>query len=161
MQDPNYQIFNYTLYTQIPNVTFTLTDEKAVVPTKGTSYSVGYDLTAVSIHSKVGRTTFYNTHVIVEPPSGFYTEIVPRSSLAKTGYTLANSVGIIDPDYRGNLLIALMKVDDSLPDLQLPFCKCQLILRKYEDFIMTQTNINNLSTTVRADGGFGSTDKKT
>ena len=139
-------------------VSFVCVDEKAVVPTKGTSCSVGYDLTAISVYKKVSdRITLYDTGIQVCPPDGYYTEILPRSSLTKTGYMLSNSVGIIDSDYRGNLLIALTKVDDSLPDLEVPFTRCQLVLRKHEDFEMRR--VDSLNDTERGDGGFGSTDR--
>lgn len=142
---------------ECPCVLFVADDVKAVIPTKGTPFSIGYDLTAISVSKKFGsRTTLYDTGIKVQPPIGYYTEIVPRSSLIKTGYILSNSVGIIDPDYTGRLMIALTKVDDSLPDLELPFTRCQLIMRKVEYFNMCQTV--DLTDTIRGDGGFGSTD---
>jgi dUTP pyrophosphatase len=70
---------------------------------------------------------------------------------------LANSVGIIDPDYRGNLLIALKKVNVNSPDLELPFTKCQLVLRKVEDYLIEE--VYKIDNTERGEGGFGSTDK--
>lgn len=143
---------------ECPCVLFVRDDPNAMIPTKGTPLSVGYDLTAISVAKKIGsRTTLYDTGIKVQPPCGYYTEILPRSSLSKTGYMLSNSVGTIDPDYTGRLLIALTKVDDSLPDLELPFTRCQLILRKAEFYNMCDTE--KLEETVRGDGGFGSTDK--
>jgi dUTP pyrophosphatase len=125
---------------------------------RGTSDSVGFDLTAISVVKKLTeKTTLYDTGLVVKPPAGYYTEILPRSSLSKTGYVLANSVGIIDPDYRGTLMIALTKVDDSMPDLELPFMKCQLVLRKCSYFNMIEAE--ELDDTTRGAGGFGSTDK--
>jgi len=142
-----------------PCVLFVRDDPNAVIPTKGTPLAIGYDLTAISIAKKLtSRTTLYDTGIKVQPPCGYYTEILPRSSLSKTGYVLSNSVGTIDPDYTGRLLIALTKVDDSCPDLELPFTRCQLILRRAEFFNVCETK--ELEQTVRGDGGFGSTDKK-
>jgi dUTP pyrophosphatase len=147
-------------FSNTPCIRFVRDDPNAVIPTKGTPLSVGYDLTAISMAKKIGSRTFlYDTGIKVQPPGGYYTEIVPRSSLSKTGYILSNSVGIIDPDYTGRLYIALTKVDDSLPDLELPFTRCQLILRKAEFHTMRETD--KLEETLRGDGGFGSTDKKT
>lgn len=141
-----------------PSVLFTKTNKNAVIPTKGNPFSVGYDLTAISVYKKISeKTSLYDTGLKVSPPEGYYLEILPRSSLSNTGYVLSNSVGVIDPDYRGNLLIALTKVDDTLPDLQVPFVKCQLVLRKLNYFNMIQ--VETLSSTVRGCGGFGSTDK--
>lgn len=98
----------------------------------------------------------YDTGVSVEPSQGYYTEIYPRSSLSKTGYILHNSVGIIDPTYRGTLKIALLRVDDSRGELKLPFTKAQLVVRQ-----MVPSDIevvHNLSSSYRGDGAYGSTD---
>lgn len=135
-------------------------DEKAVFPTKAHPSDIGYDLTAIDIFKKIsGRITMFETGIRVSPPAGYYLEILPRSSLSKTGYMLANSVGTIDPDFTGTLKIALIKVDESLPDLELPFTRCQLVMRKAECSEMVE--VNSLEKTVRGAGGFGSSDKKT
>ena len=147
------------MYTPLPVVLFTRDDPKATIPTRGTKLSVGYDLTAISVSKKISKkTTLYDTGIKVQPPEGYHTEILPRSSLIKTGYVLANSVGIIDADYTGRLLIALTKVDDSMPDLEVPFTRCQLVLRKTEFFNMSETE--QVAVTERGSGGFGSTDSK-
>lgn len=138
-------------------VDFVKTCEHAVTPSKGTEYSVGYDLTAIDfVRNMTPNTYLYDTGIQVKPPPGYYIDIVPRSSLSKTGFVLANSVGIIDPDYRGNLMIALTKVDSNCDDIELPFTKCQLILRKHSDFTLRRVNV--LDDTSRGSGGFGSTD---
>jgi len=126
-------------------------------PTLGEPFAVGHDLTAVSVWKKVGDTTFYETGISVEPPEGYYLEIVPRSSISKTGHILANSVGVIDPDYRGTLKIPVMHVDKSLPALTTPFTLFQMVCKKHEKFRLVFSE--NLSNTTRGDGGFGSTNK--
>lgn len=144
---------DYTHYAQM-----TVRDDRAVLPELKTDESVGFDLTAIAHHKQLTkRTSLYDTGIAVTPPKGYYFEIVPRSSISKTGYILANNTGIIDPDYTGNIYIALMKVDDSMPDLMVPFTKCQLILRKKYDFIFER--VHELDATERGHGGFGSTDK--
>ena len=138
-------------------VTVERLNESAVIPTRGTTLSVGYDITAIGLYKRLSaRTALYHTGIRVCPPEGYYVEIIPRSSLSKTGYMLSNSVGTIDPDYRGELLIALTKVDDSLPDLEFPFCRCQMVLRKCEYYNVVEGAIN--VDTERGNGGFGSTD---
>lgn len=140
-------------------VLFVKHDPQAVVPTKATPYAVGYDLTAISVYKKLtDKTTLYDTGIKVQPPEGYYTEILPRSSMSKTGYCLSNSVGTIDSDYRGTLLIALTRIDEGFPELTLPFTRCQLVLRQHEDYNLRQ--VSTLENTVREDGGFGSTDKE-
>ena len=54
----------------------------------------------------------YDSYISVQPPEGYYFEIVPRSSISKLGYILTNSIGIIDPSYRGTLKVVLTKIND-------------------------------------------------
>lgn len=141
------------------HVKFAVVDTKAVIPEKGEAESVGYDLTAISVYKKYGeKITLFDTGICVQPPEGYYTEILPRSSLSKTGYVLANSVGLIDSSYTGSLKIALIKVDESCPNLVPPFKKCQLILRKHEQFSLKKVLKKDFRETYRGSGGFGSTD---
>ena len=133
-------------------------DKNAVLPTYGSEQAVGMDLTVISLEKKLGEnTSLFDTGLVVYPPEGYYTEIVPRSSISKSGYVLANSVGIIDPDYTGSLKIALTKVDPSKPDLVLPCKICQIILRKIEKFHVQELAFPPPETK-RGSGGFGSTD---
>lgn len=137
-------------------IQFMRTSNAAVVPTKAFSSETGFDLTAIRIHKELDNgVILYDTGIIVRPPVGYYTEIVPRSSISKTGWMLANSIGIIDNSYRGNLLIALVPTSVTSIPLELPFCKCQLILRKLEDAELEE--VSDLDETERGDGGFGST----
>lgn len=137
-------------------IQFMRTSNTAVVPTKAFATETGFDLTAISIHKELDNgVILYDTGIVVRPPEGYYTEIVPRSSISKTGWMLANNVGIIDSSYRGNLLIALVPTSDRSIPLELPFCKCQLILRKFEDAELEE--VSDLDDTERGSGGFGST----
>lgn len=145
---------------RVPVVKFIKMHEKAEKPEEKTHKDdVGYNLVAIKEHKRLtSRTVMYDTGLIVRPPPGYYTEIIPRSSMGKSGHILANSVGIVDPGYTGTLLIALTKIDDGAPDLKLPFSLCQLVLRKFEDYTLEETT--TLEETSRGSGGFGSTDKK-
>lgn len=90
-------------------------------------------------------------------PSAFY--MYPRSSISKTKFRLANSVGIIDSGYRGNLM-GMFDVIYSLENVQ---CErgtrlCQICTSTLEPFkIVLIESDSNLSVTRRNDGGFGST----
>jgi dUTP pyrophosphatase len=138
-------------------IEFMRTDSRAVVPTKAHDSDIGYDLTAIDVFKRVsGNTVLYETGIAIKPPHGYYIEILPRSSITKTGMMLANSVGIIDPDYRDSLKIAVRTVDDSLEQPKLPFCRFQLVLRKAES--ATLCEVKSLNDTERGTGGFGSTD---
>lgn len=117
---------------------------------------VGLDILAVKVHKKIGdKTIMYDTGVCVQPEPGYYTELIPRSSISKTGYMLTNSIGIVDSHYTGSLKIVLTRVDDSLPELTLPFKVAQLIVRKAEYAELER--VDSLEETTRGDNGFGST----
>lgn len=143
--------------TQVPRVGFSLEDPSAVMPTKKV-IDVGYDISAVAVAKRVTEmTTLYESHVKVHIPFGYYVEMVPRSSLSKTGYMLANNVGIIDPGYTGTIKIPLIKIDQSMPNLELPARVCQLILKPYVVSESYDASDDHELETSRGDGGFGST----
>lgn len=137
-----------------------LADPDAVPPSKAHPEDVGYDLTVISLVKSISANTFmYDTGIQVAPSSNStYIEIVPRSSIYKHGFILANSIGIIDPNYRGTLKVVLTKVDHSLPNFSLPYTGFQLIVRKVNDIPLEITDLS-LDITDRGDGGFGSTSK--
>jgi dUTP pyrophosphatase len=144
----------------IPSCRFLRTSPNAVIPTKSRASDVGYDLTIVRKVKDISPiTAMYSTEIIIAPTYGYYTKVVPRSSLSKSGYILANSIGIIDGSYRGEVMIVLTKIDNTLPDLELPFKCAQLIIDYSIHYIMTEvSDEEELGETDRGEGGFGSTD---
>lgn len=132
------------------------TREDAVSPSKERVSDSGYDLTIIDVVKKFNsKTTLYTTGIKVKPPFGWYLDVVPRSSIIKTGYMLANNVGIIDRAYTGEIMIALMKVDESALDLELPCRIAQMIPRRIAHLRFEE--VNDIERTTRNDGGFGST----
>lgn len=130
--------------------------EGAKIPSFATSNDVGMDLVAIrKIKEYDNGVILYGTGLKVRPPDNYYVEIVPRSSIIKTGWILANNVGVIDPDYTGELMIAMVKIDENAEELELPFCKMQLIVRKIHKFEIEETS--DIIETERGSGGFGST----
>ena len=130
---------------------------QAVVPSKVRLSDVGYDLTIISkVKDFNSVTALYDTGIQIQVPFGYYVEIVPRSSLSKSGYMLANSMGIVDNSYNGNLYVALTKVAPEVSEIEFPFKCCQLILRK-QYFMDIKVQTEQLDMTHREDGGFGST----
>ena len=128
---------------------------EAIIPSRATPTDIGLDLVAIKKHKTYPNgTILYDTGISITPPPGYYTEINPRSSISKTGWVLANSVGIIDPTYTSNLFIALTRISPDTPEIELPFCVCQLVLRKAEYAEMHE--VEELISTERGDGGFGS-----
>jgi deoxyuridine 5'-triphosphate nucleotidohydrolase len=141
-------------------------DACAVVPSKNNYSDAGLDLTIIKEHKRMNSdTVLYDTGIKLEIPNGYYVEIVPRSSISRSGYMLANSVGIVDQGYTGNLYIALRKINSDCEDLVMPYKCCQIIMKKQiypiiviEDLVSADTSPYNDSATSRGSGGFGSTD---
>ena len=134
----------------------------AVLPSKAHESDIGWDLVAIKEHKVIHKDIImYDTGIIVIPPKGYYLEILPRSSISKTGWMLSNNVGTIDPDYRGNLYIVLTRVVKNMPNIDLPFCKCQLVLRKIHKSSIIEVTELDIDGTERGEGGFGSTGSRT
>ena len=72
------------------------------LPGRGHENDAGLDLTAMALETPRPRLFAFDTGISVEVDAGFYCEVVPRSSIVKTDFLLANSVGVIDPGYRGS-----------------------------------------------------------
>jgi len=129
----------------------------AVPPYKEIVSDSGYDLTLIDIKKTIGNVVLYNTGIKINPPFGYYFDLVPRSSIIKTGYILANSIGILDRSYIGEILVPLVKIDPNFPDLPLPARIVQIIPRKIAHLEAVQ--VETIEETARGGGGFGSTGK--
>ena len=127
----------------------------AVVPTYAKEGDAAMDLYAAeSMKDKWGNHV-YLTGVALEIPPGFVGLLFPRSSVSKTSLSLANSVGVVDSGYRGEIMLkyrytgganALYGSGDRVGQLMIiPYPKIELI------------EVEELSSTERGEGGFGST----
>lgn len=142
-----------------PRIDIELTREDAVFPTKGHESDAGYDLTIIDVVKEISDSvTLFTTGIKIAPEKGYYVEVVPRSSIIKSGYMLANSIGVIDGLYRGEIMIALHKADPTADDIRqkLPFRGFQMIVRKQIDACLRRVDKID-SCTERGEGGFGST----
>lgn len=128
---------------------------EAIVPKKGTEYSAGYDLTAVSMTYLSSGHIKYGTGIAVEIPDGCVGLLFPRSSVYKTGTMLANSVGVIDADYRGEIMAVFNHCGEL--SYQVGDRIAQLIIMPYPS--VTYIEVDELSTTERGNGSYGSTGK--
>lgn len=135
----------------------------AVIPTKAGPHEAGYDLTILNLEKSVGVNAFmFDTGVAVKPPEGYFSVVVPRSSIVKQGVILTNSMGVIDPTYTGSIKVVLSEIHSGSIDTlvhQLPIKLCQLIFLPLLQNVPVQV-VDSLDTTTRNDGGFGSTDRK-
>ena len=146
---------------KIENINIKLLNEKAIVPTYGSTYSAGADLYAC-IDDKIiinpSETKFINTGISFEIPVGFVGLVYARSSLGcKKGLAPSNKVGVIDSDYRGELIVALHNHSEEIHEINPNDRIAQIVFTPY---LKGNFNIvNDLNNTERGTGGFGSTDK--
>lgn len=77
--------------------------KNAVIPQYAKKGDAGLDLTAVEKHYDIHGCVVYKTGIAVEIPEGYVGLVFPRSSVSKTDLLLANSVGVIDSGYRGEI----------------------------------------------------------
>lgn len=136
----------------------------AIVPTLGSAAAAGYDLYALyPCDLEPGDTWFIHTGLAIEIPAGFWGGIYARSGLAtKKGLRPANGVGVIDSDYRGEIMVALHNDSSSLQHIDAGDRIAQLVFHQQctilpdEDGNIWQV-VEDLSDTDRGEGGFGST----
>lgn len=132
--------------------------EDAVIPTRGSEYAAGYDLYAGKDAIIAGHhTEKIGTGVAAAIPAGFFGGIYARSGLStKEGLRPANCVGVIDSDYRGEIIVALHNDFDYVKIIHKGDRIAQLVIQKFEpvEFVESDT----LEETERGAGGFGSTD---
>lgn len=135
-------------------------NDRAKMPTSGSQYAAGYDLYAaikepVTIYP--GTCEKIGTGLAMEIPTGYFGAIFARSGLAtKQGLRPANCVGVVDSDYRGEVIVALHNDSNEARQVQPDERIAQLVLIPYgvvEKFEV----VDDLEDTDRGAGGFGST----
>ena len=135
--------------------------EKAIVPTYGSAEAAGADLYACLEEDLViqpGKTAFVPTGIAMEVPVGCAGLIYARSGLAcKRGLAPANKVGVVDSDYRGEIMVALHNHGLEPQTVANGERVAQMIITP----VITPAYevVQELSDTSRGQGGFGSTGK--
>jgi dUTPase len=124
-------------------------------PQKSRESDAGYDLHLVKKIKEENGVSYYDTCVKIKPEYGYYCELVGRSSIAKTGYMMANNIGIIDANYNGSIIVALIKINPNAEELKLPIKLVQILPRKHISIDLKK--VSELDSTLRNDdGGLGS-----
>lgn len=139
----------------IQHLKFKRLDPRAVLPTRGTALAAGLDLFCVDgVRLEPGARIGAHTGLSVEVPEGFYGRVAPRSGLAvKQGIDVL--AGVIDADYRGEIICLLHNTGNDLVVLAAGSKICQLII---EQIITPEAEWSEeLEATARGAGGFGST----
>ena len=128
---------------------------KAVMPTKAHQSDAGADLTATSKHwDDEKQCWIYGTGIATEIPEGYVGLVFPRSSIRKYGLALANSIGVIDSGYRGEIMCSF-KPTGSCPTYNVGDKIAQLIIMPYPE--TSDVEATELSDSERGEGGHGST----
>ena len=136
-------------------------NENAIVPTYGSLCAAGADLYACeenAVTIEPGKTVLVHTGIAMAIPDGYVGLIYARSGLAcKRGLAPANKVGVIDSDYRGEIMVALHNHGDVAQTVESGERIAQIVFTPYvaAEFTVADT----LDDTVRGEGGFGSTGK--
>lgn len=133
--------------------------ENAIAPSHGSQYAAGYDLYSCLDNDVViepGKTVLIPTGWAMSIPKDKVVYIYARSGLAcKQGLRLANSVGVIDADYRGEYMVALHNDSNESRTIKHGERIAQMVLAPY--YLMNFMQVDDLDETNRGAGGFGST----
>ena len=143
------------------NVKIKKLNENAIIPTYGSPYSAGADLYSAMDDVTIAphTTVLIKTGIALELPMGFAGLIYARSGLAtKRGLAPANKVGVIDCDYRGEVMVALHNHSEIEQTVSKGERIAQLVITPY--VVADFEEATELSETVRGEGGFGSTGMK-
>jgi len=151
----------------VVNIKVKRLSETAKLPEKTNANDTGYDIFVDIVEERPPHNqVIIHTGIAIQPESGYYVEVYPRSSVYRKHMQLANSVAIIDESYTGEIVLIFNKIPtysqaDSSPSLgywsevRVGEKIAQMVVRKRidADFI----EVSYLDNTARGDGGFGST----
>jgi len=129
----------------------------AVIPAYGKPGDAGMDLTATEIITDTPYEITYGTGLAFEIPQGYVGLVYPRSSIRKYNIVLTNSVGVVDSGYRGEIQFTFRKtlIQGFLPTLYNVGDRIgQMIIVPYPQIELQE--VEELSSTERGEGGFGS-----
>ncbi|KAL3640840.1 hypothetical protein CASFOL_015808 [Castilleja foliolosa] len=129
--------------------------EKAILPSRGSPLSAGYDLSSATETKVPARgKALIPTDLSIAIPQGTYARIAPRSGLAWK-HSIDVGAGVIDADYRGPIGVILFNHSDVDFEVKYGDRIAQLIIETILTPVVTE--VNDLDSTVRGSGGFGST----
>ena len=140
----------------VGKVKIKLLDNNATVPYKGSAEAAGFDLYSIEdADIEPGQRKMIRTGISIAIPNGYFGAIYARSGLAcKRGLRPANCVGVVDSDYRGEVMVCLNNDSDDEQKIHKYDRIAQLIIQSYEKIEFEV--VDDLDNTDRGDGGFGS-----
>lgn len=142
-------------------VRFKRLDPSASRPRRGSAMAAAWDLTATSVETEYLRggleVVTVHTGIAVEIPEGWYGDVRPRSSVYRTGLLLSNGCGVVDSDYRGEIMARFYRLCGG-GDCYAPGERCvQLVIAPCP--AVEWEEADELTVTVRGAGGYGSSGK--
>ena len=148
-----------TLHNMIERIKIKKTHPKAIVPKPATKDSACFDLYCCEGFS-LSNGYFHQakTGLVFEIPKGYHVAVYPRSGMSRRGIIISNSPGIIDADYRGEVMVSLYGLfmkGREIFQIGSRVAQCRLVRNETTQFQV----VNKLSETERGSGGFGSTGK--
>ena len=134
--------------------------ENAVAPVKAHATDAGLDLTCTSVDTEINECgqliLVYHTGLALEIPEGYFGAIVPRSSIFKKSLMQCNHFGVVDSNYRGEVLVKMRTTTDVIPAVYKPGERfAQLLILPVPEVQFEETE--ELNETDRGENGFGST----
>lgn len=137
-------------------------NKDAIVPTYGTEFAAGADLYALpgdAVLIKPSETVLIHTGIAMQIPDGYAGFVFARSGIAtKRGLAPANKVGVIDSDYRGEIMVALHNHSAECQEIAGGERVAQMVIMPYLKAEFDECD--TLEDTVRGGSGFGSTGTK-
>ncbi len=140
-------------------VTFRLLHPKARAPSRAYAGDAGYDLSAAEAAVlEPGGRAIVGTGIAVAIPDGYAGLVLPRSGLAtRHGVSLVNTPGLIDPGYRGELMVPLINHDrEEVFEVEVGMRIAQLVLVRAAEAHFVNVNLLQEGADERGEGGFGS-----
>ena len=135
---------------------------EGILPTRATDGSAGFDLYSTRITQERDNSNkpvfVYHTDIAIEIPKGYVGLLFHKSSVAKRSIMLTNAVGVIDSDYRNEIMAKMKVTTDAVPTIYAigePFA--QLVIVPY--LVAEPILVDELSETERGTKGFGEADK--
>lgn len=144
-------------------IKFKKLDPRAVTPVRAHKQDAGIDLTCTRITTELNECgqliLVYHTDLAVEIPEGYFGLFVSRSSIYKKSLTLTNGSGIIDSNYRGEIMGKFRSTTDVVPAVYKEGERfAQLIILPIPEVEFEE--VDELSNTDRGEGSYGSTDEQ-
>ena len=135
-------------------------EEGPLPPTRAHAEDAGFDLSVHRFTRRGPRLFFFDMGVRIDPPAGYYCELIPRSSIVWRGWIMPNSVGVIDPGYRGKIMAPLLYLGEGEAEAEAEGLVgervVQLVLRALYPTALEEVSVDQLSDSVRGEGRFGS-----